>query len=37
MKLKVPIAAAYSLAHAAAAHQRIAKGHALGKIVLRIR
>jgi NADPH:quinone reductase-like Zn-dependent oxidoreductase len=36
-RLKVPIAAAYPLARAAAAHQRLAKGHVLGKIVLRIR
>jgi NADPH2:quinone reductase len=36
-KLKVPIAAAYSLADAANAHRRLAKGHVLGKIVLRIR
>ncbi|MDB6017969.1 MAG: Alcohol dehydrogenase zinc-binding domain protein [Pedosphaera sp.] len=36
-KLKVPIAAVYPLAEAAKAHQRIAAGHVLGKIVLRIR
>jgi NADPH:quinone reductase-like Zn-dependent oxidoreductase len=35
--LKVPIAAAYSLAQAAKAHQRLAAGHLLGKVVLRIR
>jgi NADPH:quinone reductase-like Zn-dependent oxidoreductase len=36
-RLKVPIAASYALAQAARAHARIAKGHVLGKIVLRIR
>ncbi|MGD9765872.1 MAG: NADP-dependent oxidoreductase [Candidatus Binatia bacterium] len=36
-RLKVPIAAAYKLADAAAAHERLAQGHVLGKIVLRIR
>lgn len=36
-RLKVPIAAAYPLAQAAKAHQRLAPGHVLGKIVLRIR
>lgn len=36
-KLKVPIAAAYPLAEAAKAHQRMAAGHVLGKIVLEIR
>jgi NADPH2:quinone reductase len=36
-KLEVPIAAAYPLADAAKAHERLAKGHVLGKIVLRIR
>ncbi len=36
-KLRVPIAAAYPLAEAAKAHERIAKGHVLGKIILRIR
>ena len=36
-KLKVPILAAYRLADAARAHERIKKGHILGKIVLRIR
>jgi NADPH:quinone reductase len=36
-RLKVPIAASYSLARAAAAHDRLAKGHVLGKIVLRVR
>jgi NADPH:quinone reductase-like Zn-dependent oxidoreductase len=35
-KLKVPIAAAYPLAEAAKAHERLAEGHVLGKIVLRI-
>ena len=35
-KLKVPIAEAYSLADAAKAHRRLAKGHVFGKIVLRI-
>jgi NADPH:quinone reductase-like Zn-dependent oxidoreductase len=36
-KLQVPIAGAYPLAEAAKAHERLAKGHVLGKIVLRIR
>jgi NADPH:quinone reductase len=36
-KLKVPIAEAYSLTDAANAQQRLAEGHVLGKIVLRIR
>ena len=36
-KLKVPIDSAYSLAKAAEAHRRLARGHVLGKIVLRIR
>jgi NADPH:quinone reductase len=36
-KLKVPIAAEYPLADAAKAHERMAAGHVLGKIVLRIR
>jgi NADPH:quinone reductase-like Zn-dependent oxidoreductase len=36
-KLEVPIAAAYPLADAARAHERLAAGHVLGKIVLRIR
>jgi NADPH:quinone reductase-like Zn-dependent oxidoreductase len=34
-KLKVPIAEAFGLANAAKAHQRLAEGHILGKIVLR--
>jgi NADPH:quinone reductase-like Zn-dependent oxidoreductase len=36
-KLQVPIAAAYPLAEAAKAHERLAAGHVLGKSVLRIR
>ncbi|MDQ2870612.1 MAG: NADP-dependent oxidoreductase [Acidobacteriota bacterium] len=36
-KLRVPIAARYPLARAADAHRRLAKGHAFGKVVLRIR
>ena len=36
-KLKVPIAAAYPLADAAKAHERLAEGHVLGKVVLRVR
>jgi NADPH:quinone reductase len=36
-KLKVPIAAVYPLVQAAKAHQRLAAGHVLGKVVLRIR
>jgi len=34
--LQVPIAAAYPLADTAKAHERLAAGHVLGKIVLRI-
>jgi len=36
-QLKVPIAASYPLDQAARAHERLEKGHVLGKIVLRIR
>jgi len=36
-RLKVPITAEYSLEQAVKAHQRLAKGHVPGKIVLRIR
>lgn len=36
-KLQVPIAAEFPLAQAAKAHERIAAGHVLGKIVLRVR
>ena len=36
-KLQVPIAAEYSLADAAQAHKRLAAGHLLGKIVVRVR
>jgi NADPH:quinone reductase-like Zn-dependent oxidoreductase len=36
-KLQVVIAAAYPLVQARRAHERLAKGHVLGKIVLRIR
>jgi NADPH:quinone reductase len=36
-RLKVPIAASYPLDRAARAHRRLASGHVLGKIVLRIR
>jgi NADPH:quinone reductase-like Zn-dependent oxidoreductase len=35
--LKVPIAEAFALVSAAKAHQRLAEGHVLGKIVLRTR
>src|SRR5207253_2487036 len=35
-RLQVPIAATYALADAARAHERLAAGHVLGKIVLRI-
>ncbi|HTU33046.1 MAG TPA: NADP-dependent oxidoreductase [Candidatus Acidoferrum sp.] len=35
VKLQVPIAVAFSLDDAAKAHERLAKGHVLGKIVLR--
>jgi NADPH2:quinone reductase len=36
-RLEVPIAATYPLARAADAHRRLAKGHTLGKVMLRIR
>lgn len=36
-RLRVPIAAAYPLAQAGRAHERIEKGHILGRIALRIR
>jgi NADPH2:quinone reductase len=36
-RLRVPIAAAFPLAQAVRAHERIEKGHILGRIVLRIR
>jgi NADPH:quinone reductase-like Zn-dependent oxidoreductase len=36
-KLKVPIAASFPLEEAAQAHRRLAAGHVLGKIVLRVR
>ncbi len=36
-RIKVAIDAEYSLARAANAHQRVEKGHVLGKIVLRVR
>jgi NADPH2:quinone reductase len=36
-RLEVPLAAAFPLADAAKAHERLAAGHVLGKIVLRIR
>jgi NADPH:quinone reductase-like Zn-dependent oxidoreductase len=36
-KLEVPIAAAHRLADAVKAHERLAQGHVLGKIVLRVR
>ncbi len=36
-KLQVPIAAEYSLADAGQAHKRLAQGHLLGKIVIRVR
>ncbi len=35
-KLRVPIAAEYPLAEAVKAHERLAAGHVLGKVVLRI-
>jgi NADPH:quinone reductase-like Zn-dependent oxidoreductase len=35
-KLQVPIAAAFTLEEAAKAHERLAEGHVLGKIVLRV-
>ena len=36
-KLRVPIASAYPLEQTAKAHQRLERGHVLGKIVLRVR
>ncbi len=36
-RLKVPIAATFALEDATQAHERLAKGHILGRIVLRIR
>jgi NADPH:quinone reductase len=36
-KLKVPVAEAFPLVKAVRAHERLAEGHVLGKIVLRIR
>jgi NADPH:quinone reductase-like Zn-dependent oxidoreductase len=36
-RLRVPIAAEYPLTDAAKAHERLAAGHVLGKVVLRIR
>jgi NADPH:quinone reductase-like Zn-dependent oxidoreductase len=36
-RLRIPIAARFPLEEAARAHQQIARGHTLGKIVLRIR
>ena len=35
-RLQIPIAKTYTLANAVRAHQRLAKGHVLGKIVLRV-
>jgi len=35
-KRVVPVAAEYPLAEAAKAHERLAAGHVLGKIVLRV-
>jgi len=35
-RLQIPIAKTYTLANAIRAHQRLAKGHILGKIVLRV-
>jgi NADPH:quinone reductase len=36
-RLRIPIAAEFPLARAADAHRRLAKGHLLGRIVLRVR
>lgn len=36
-RLQVPIAAVYPLAQAAKAHERLERGHILGRIVLQIR
>jgi NADPH:quinone reductase-like Zn-dependent oxidoreductase len=35
-KLQIPIAKTYTLANAVRAHQRLAQGHLLGKIILRV-
>jgi NADPH:quinone reductase-like Zn-dependent oxidoreductase len=35
-RLEIPIAKSYTLANAVRAHRRIAKGHILGKIILRV-
>jgi len=35
-RLQVPIAAEFALAEAARAHERLAQGHVVGKVVLRI-
>ncbi|MDB5610076.1 MAG: Bifunctional protein: zinc-containing alcohol dehydrogenase [Bradyrhizobium sp.] len=35
-RLKVPISECYSLAHASKAHERLAEGHVVGKIILSI-
>jgi NADPH:quinone reductase-like Zn-dependent oxidoreductase len=37
VEIQVPIAASFSLADAAKAHERLAAGHVLGRILLRIR
>jgi D-arabinose 1-dehydrogenase-like Zn-dependent alcohol dehydrogenase len=37
VEIKVPIAASFSLADAAKAHERLAAGHVLGRILLRIK
>ena len=36
-KLKVPIAESFALRDARKAHEHLAEGHVLGKIVLRVR
>jgi len=35
-RLKVPIAESYHLAHAYKAHERLAEGHMIGKIILSV-
>jgi NADPH:quinone reductase len=36
-RIRVPIAASYPLGKAAQAHRRLDRGHALGRMVLRVR
>jgi NADPH:quinone reductase-like Zn-dependent oxidoreductase len=36
-KFEIPVAAEFALAEAAKAHERLAAGHVLGKLMLRVR